>query len=534
MKPTGEIVSTPVKPFSFHAQAVDTAALARELGDPSAGGFASFEGWVRNRNEGRQVTRLEYEAYEALAVKEGERIVAEAHARFPILRAACVHRVGALEIGELAVWVGVSAPHRDEAFRACRFIIDEVKQRVPIWKKEHYVDGDSGWVNCERCAHPGHAHATHDAHPAPDYSRQIALREVGESGQAKLRASRALVIGAGGLGAPVLSYLAGAGVGTITIVDGDTLEASNLHRQPLYDLADVGRPKAELAAARLRAANPQIDVRARIERFTADNAASLLEDHDLAIDCSDNFATKFLLNDACVLARKPAVFASVYQYEGQLQVYRPDDDSSACLRCLWPEATVDGIVGNCAQAGVLGPVPGIMGSLQALEALKLLLELPGQLRAELLILDLATLVLRRVRTSRHEPCRSGACARVTAEAVTPRAEAGAVAAAAASAAGDIELSFHSLSSAEREGFHIIDIRDDDEVAAAPMESTQHLPMERLLSQADTLVTSERYLLMCARGVRSRAAARILRARGFPLIWSLRGGAGGLTPRSNRD
>ncbi|MEJ2138048.1 MAG: molybdenum cofactor biosynthesis protein MoaE [Gammaproteobacteria bacterium] len=136
---------------------VDRAMLQSE----ACGGFVSFEGWVRNRNEGQDVLRLEYQAYEALANKEGNRIVAEALQRYPIEHALCVHRVGALEIGELAVWVGVSAGHRDEAFRACRYIIDEVKHRVPIWKKEHYLNGDSGWVNCEACAHPGH----HDRPP---------------------------------------------------------------------------------------------------------------------------------------------------------------------------------------------------------------------------------------------------------------------------------------------------------------------------------------------------------------------------------
>ena len=127
------------------------------LADPAAGGYAAFEGWVRNHNEGHAVTRLEYEAFEALANNEGERIVTEAMARFGVLRAACVHRVGSLAIGDLAVWVGVSSRHRAEAFAACRYIIDEVKHRVPIWKKEHYENGDSGWVNCERCAHP-HEH----------------------------------------------------------------------------------------------------------------------------------------------------------------------------------------------------------------------------------------------------------------------------------------------------------------------------------------------------------------------------------------
>jgi molybdopterin synthase catalytic subunit len=131
---------------------VERAALTA----PACGGYVSFEGWVRNRNEGQQVLRLEYQAYEALALKEGQRIVAEALEQFPIDHAACIHRVGALEIGELAVWVGVSSGHRDEAFQACRYIIDEIKHRVPIWKKEHYVSGDSGWVNCEACA--SHAH----------------------------------------------------------------------------------------------------------------------------------------------------------------------------------------------------------------------------------------------------------------------------------------------------------------------------------------------------------------------------------------
>ncbi len=506
-----------MKSFSFSSAVVDTSALARELADPSAGGFATFEGWVRNHNDGQAVTRLEYEAFEALAVKEGERIVEEARTRFPIVRAACVHRLGALAIGELAVWVGVSAPHRDEAFRACRYIIDEVKHRLPIWKKEHYVNGDSGWVNCERCAEqtrssecePGHA-----GRIEPDYSRQIALREVGPQGQARLLASKVLVIGAGGLGVPVLGYLVGAGVGTLTIVDDDRLEASNLHRQPLYAMADIGKPKAELAAARLRALNPQIAVRAHVERLGAANAAALLAEHDLVIDCSDNFATKFLINDACVLARKPAIFASVYQYEGQLQVYRPEDAESACLRCIWPEATADGIVGNCAEAGVLGPVPGVLGALQALEALKLLLDLPGQLRSDILILDLATLAVSRLRAPRHVPCREGRCVRISG---LPSA-----------VPGDVELSFHSLASAESAGFHVIDIREDSEIAADPAGPARHVPMARLLSTADQLAAGERYLLFCTRGARSRAAASALRERGFPLIYSLRGGAKGLS------
>jgi len=157
-----------MKPFSFSSNAIDCPSLQNELRDVRAGGFASFEGWVRNHNEGHEVTRLEYEAFEALAIKEGERIINEATQKFGVLKAACVHRVGELGIGDVAVWVGVSSAHRGEAFDACRYIIDAVKHRLPIWKKEHYVNGDSGWVNCERCAEAGqqreHDHVHDHAH----------------------------------------------------------------------------------------------------------------------------------------------------------------------------------------------------------------------------------------------------------------------------------------------------------------------------------------------------------------------------------
>jgi molybdopterin synthase catalytic subunit len=149
--------------FSFFESPIDPQSLREQLADPSSGGYCAFEGWVRNNNEGFDVIRLEYEAFVDLGVKEGARIVAEAVHRYGVRKAACVHRVGSLAIGDVAVWVGVSSGHRDEAFKACRYIIDEVKHRVPIWKKEHYVNGDSGWVNCERCAEHAEDHRhSHD------------------------------------------------------------------------------------------------------------------------------------------------------------------------------------------------------------------------------------------------------------------------------------------------------------------------------------------------------------------------------------
>ncbi|HET9862763.1 MAG TPA: ThiF family adenylyltransferase [Steroidobacteraceae bacterium] len=502
--------------FSFSDCALDTAALQRALRDDACGGFAAFEGWVRDHNEGQAVTRLEYEAFVELAEKEGARIVQDAIGRFGVARAACVHRVGSLAIGDVAVWVGVSAAHRDEAFRACRFIIDEVKHRLPIWKKEHYADGDSGWVNCERCAATpvrGHEHG-HDrsATPSPDYSRQIALREVGAAGQARLRAASVLVVGAGGLGVPVLQYLAGAGVGRLGIVDGDRLEPSNLHRQTWYALADCGREKATLAAERVRALNPEVRVDVHALRLDAGNAEALARDHQLVVDCTDNFSTKFLLNDLALRTGRPVLFASVYQYEGQLQLVA-GTGAAPCLRCVWPEATRDGLVGNCSEAGVLGPVPGVFGSLQALEALKHLLGLPGLAPDEMLLFDLVTLSTLRLRARRAADC--AAHGRVGQPLV-------------AEATASLEVWFTALGEALTAGFTIIDVRDPHERRAEPVPvASLHLPLSKLLAQAPTLELDGRYLLVCATGRRSAAAADLLRSQGFSGCRTLRGGLRGL-------
>ncbi len=537
-----------MKFFRFASSVIDTAAERARITDPSCGGYASFEGWVRNHNEGQQVRHLEYEAFELLAVKEGERIIQEAVERFGIDHAACVHRVGGLTLGDMAVWVGASSRHRQEAFLACRYIIDEVKHRLPIWKKEHYVSGDSGWVNCERCAtapqlsrepqrgaqdhHHGHPHRHDHGHrhghnpvgaaPAPgagnfvsDYSRQMTLKEVGAAGQAKLRAARVLVVGAGGLGVPALSYLAGAGIGRIGIVDGDRVDPSNLHRQPMYALADAGQMKAQLAAARLHALNPDVDVQVYGLKLTAANGAELLAGWDLVIDCTDNFSSKFLLNDLCVRAGKPLILSSIYQYEGQLQVIR-SERGGACLRCIWPEATRDGLVGNCAEAGVLGPVPGVFGSLQALEALKLLLDLPGQLGDELLVMDLLTMQVSRMKARRAAACLAGPCTRIPGAGATVDP-------------AKLELCFASLADAQAEDYAIIDVREPVEVAAQPIPASgaRHIPLKALLRDSQQLASSGKYLIVCASGVRSLAAAQELTARGFNAVRSLTGGLSGL-------
>jgi molybdopterin/thiamine biosynthesis adenylyltransferase/rhodanese-related sulfurtransferase len=346
----------------------------------------------------------------------------------------------------------------------------------------------------------------------PDYSRQVLLKEVGAAGQAVLARSRVLIVGAGGLGSPVLQYLAGAGVGFLGVVDSDTLQASNLHRQPIYALAQVGESKVMLAEAAVARINPNVRVETYAARFTADNALALIGAHDVVVDCTDNFRTKFLINDAAVLAQRPAVFASVYQYEGQLQVYKPLK-THACLRCLWPDATADGVVGNCAEAGVLGPVPGTFGSLQALLTLKILLAMEGQLDGELLLMDFMNFTSTKLKAPRRPECAAPHCALIR---ELPGEDT------------DIEVQEPSLEAAERR-YRLIDVRTREEFAARPTRAW-HIPMAALLADPKVLAAGSTYLLVCASGKRSLAAARELRKLGLS-VQSLAGGLQALERQS---
>ncbi len=231
------------------------------------------------------------------------------------------------------------------------------------------------------------------------YSRHILLAEVGGIGQAKLRASSVLVVGAGGLGSPLVLYLAAAGVGRIGVVDGDAVELSNLQRQVAHTTDRLGVPKVESAAAAARALNPEVTVEAHPARITADNALRLVAGYDIVCDGTDNFAARFLISDACVLARRTLVSAAVLRFEGQLSVFRPHA-GGPCYRCLYPEPPPPGMVPTCSEAGVLGAVTGVMGTLQATEVLKEILGIGETLACRLLIWDaLAT----RFRTVRLRP-----------------------------------------------------------------------------------------------------------------------------------
>ena len=509
--------------FRLSSEAVDTAQLREGLRHAGSGGFCAFEGWVRDSNEGREVDGLEYEAYVDLAETEGERILAEAIERYGVTDAGCVHRTGDLKVGDLAVWIGVSAAHRDEAFRACRYIIDEIKHRLPIWKKEHYLTGDTQWVACTH-VHRAHEHESgqthhhhHEAKPfTPDYSRQVRLREVGDAGQAKLAAARVLVIGAGGLGCPAISYLVGSGIGTLGIVDGDRLEASNLHRQTLYDARDVGELKAELAARRVAALNPTVSVQTWTEPLHAGNAVEIFRQFDLVLECTDDMRSRYLSSDAAVLSGTPLILASVYQYEGQLQVVSSTPGAS-CLRCLWPDEPAPEAVGSCVQSGVLGPVPGVFGTMQALEALKILLDLPRPHEPALLLLNLLDYSATRLPIEAERGCAlHGGC-----EAVARRAMA------RMQAESDIDVTFGRLEEALAAGYRLVDLREASEMAVEPLElPALHVPSAQVMAHVAEWAVG-RTLLICASGRRSSHAARLLRAEGLRQVHSLAGGLNAL-------
>lgn len=461
-----------------------------EVTQEGAGGFVSFEGKVRDRNEGRPVQALEYEAFPPMAEAEGERILAEARAMYGLSEAVVLHRVGRLEIGETAVWIGVASPHRAEAFDGCKYIIDELKKRVPIWKKEHYADGDSDWIGCHD--------ETVAAQTGEFYRRQVLVPEVGEQGQALLGRAKVLVVGAGGLGCAALPYLAGAGIGTIGVCDFDVVEVSNLHRQVLFGFAEAGLPKAEVAAAFVRRLNPFVDVLAITERLGRDNGRRILSDFDLVIDGTDNFEAKFVLNDLCVAAGKPLVQASLHRFEGQLLTVMPGSNGG-CLRCIWPEAPYDGCVGTCAEEGVLGVVPGVFGALQANEAIKLILGIPGAATDSLVTLDLRTMEILRVRRQRREGCE--ACG----GGQPPRGI-------------DVPLDEALLLE-----MRAIDIREVEELDDIPGFRCEHFPLSDLASLHRAANTGSPVLLICEHGIRSAHAARWLREAGIE-AYSLIGGA----------
>ncbi|MBU1026680.1 MAG: molybdopterin-synthase adenylyltransferase MoeB [Candidatus Margulisbacteria bacterium] len=234
------------------------------------------------------------------------------------------------------------------------------------------------------------------------YSRQIILPEIGEKGQEKLLNAKVLVVGLGGLGSPVAVYLAGAGVGTLGLLDSDAVELSNLNRQVIFSTEDIGKKKAAAAAQRLKRLNPDIKINEYVLRLGQDNIRGIISDYDIVVDCSDNFPTRYLANDACVLAKKPLVHGAIYQFEGQVTVIKPGQ--GPCYRCLFAEPPPPGSIPSCQEAGALGAIAGIIGMIQATEAIKLILGVGQPLIGKLLVFNALEMSFRKVDIPQNKKC----------------------------------------------------------------------------------------------------------------------------------
>lgn len=354
------------------------------------------------------------------------------------------------------------------------------------------------------------------------YSRHLTLREIGPEGQARLKGASVLLIGLGGLGSPLAMYLAAAGVGRIGVVEFDRVDASNLHRQVLFGNSQVGEAKLACGAARLRDLNPHIRIDEHAGALNRDNARALVADYDCVADGADNFATRYLVNDSCVLEGKPLVSASILGFEGQLSVY--NHDGGPCYRCLFPVPPPPGMAPSCAEGGVLGVLPGVMGTLQATEVLKLILELGDVASGRLVHYDALALAFSNFRVARDPRCEICGDAPGITELVDYDAFCGGAAASDSLVAQISPTEAAALFDTDDAIF--IDVRDTHERLADSLPGSEHVPLEELMSHGVSFPTSARLVVYCASGSRSLLAAEWLIKRGYARVENLAGGLSG--------
>ena len=344
------------------------------------------------------------------------------------------------------------------------------------------------------------------------YARHLMLPQIGEEGQLRLKGGSVAVVGAGGLGSPVALYLAAAGVGRIGLIDFDVVDATNLHRQILYGTSDVGANKLDAAAARLRDLNPEIEIVKHETSLRSDNALEILGRYDVVIDGTDNFPTRYLVNDACVFLGKPNVYGSIFRFDGQASVFFAKE--GPCYRCVYPEPPPPHLVPSCAEGGVLGVLPGVVGTIQAAEAIKLLTGAGEPLIGKLLLFDALTMSFRRLNLKKDPSCAvcgahptvtklidyEGFCNPMMNDEMTPA-----------------ELA------QERDQVVLIDIREPYEYAAGHLESSTHIPMRTIPQSLDRIPRDRDVVLYCRSGARSYNVLQYLKAQGFTRVRHLRGG-----------
>jgi len=352
------------------------------------------------------------------------------------------------------------------------------------------------------------------------YSRHLILPHVGEGGQRRLKQARVLVVGAGGLGSPAALYLAAAGVGTIGLVDADLVDASNLQRQVLHGSSTLGLPKLDSAADRLHDLNPHVTIEKFPERLTAANALGILKDFEVVLDGSDNFPTRYLVNDAAYLSGIPDVYGAIFQFEGQASVFAAPD--GPCYRCLYAEPPPPGMVPGCAEAGVLGALPGVIGSVQAMEAIKLLLGIGEPLVGRLMLFDALRLQFRELALQRDPACPLCGESPTVRELVDYEAFCGLT---PVETPAGIEVTPTELARELAEGRPIVlvDVREVPEWELVRLENARLAPLSRLPGLANSFEPSADIVAYCHHGIRSLQAASFLRSVGLPRARSLAGG-----------
>ncbi len=354
------------------------------------------------------------------------------------------------------------------------------------------------------------------------YSRHLLLPNVTITGQRRLKAARVLIVGAGGLGSPVALYLAAAGVGQLGLVDFDNVDITNLQRQLLHGTADVGRPKLESARDRLLDVNPNVDVELHATRLTSENALEIMGDYDLVVDGTDNFATRYLTNDACVILGIPNVYGSVYRFEGQASVFAAE--SGPCYRCLFREPPPPGLVPSCAEGGVLGVLPGMIGTIQANEAIKLLMGIGEPLIGKLLLVDALTGAFRTVTLRKDSECPACGTHEIR-ELIDYDLFCGVPIAAPGVSAMSGEITPRELADriARGDAPRIIDVREPHEWAIARIPGAELIPLGTLDAAQSRLDPAAEIVVHCHSGVRSLWAAQQLREAGFRRVLNLTGG-----------
>lgn len=358
------------------------------------------------------------------------------------------------------------------------------------------------------------------------YSRHLIMPEVGVEGQEKLVAAKVLLIGAGGLGSPNALYLAAAGVGTLGIVDFDTVDHTNLHRQVIHGTGDVGKLKVESARETIHDINPNVTVKPYTVPLTRDTALDIMKDYDVIIDGTDNFQTRYLTNDACVFLKKPNVYASIFRFDGQATVFQPGNPESPCYRCLYPEPPPPGEVPSCAEGGVLGILPGLVGLIQATEAIKLILGRGRPLVGRLLLFNALEMSFDELKIRRNPRCP------VCGDAPTIKALVdydqfcgvgrGSEKAPEATMS-DMTVKELKARLDRKDKFTLVDVREPNEYEIARIPGARLLPLSELQSRAHELDTADDIVVHCKSGVRSLKAIAALKQMGFKKLTNVKGG-----------